>query len=155
MPSRRSQIEMTEAELHAFVSRQHVISCATMGPKGRPHLVPLWYSCDGLTLESWTYARSQKAKNLERDPRATIQLEDGLEYADLRGAMLECDVTIEREPDRVAAIGRRLLERYSQSATLTPDEEQMLESQTPKRIGLRFVATRIVSWDHRKLAGSY
>ena len=72
MPSRRDQIAMTEDELRAFVAEQMIVSVATIGPRGRPHLVPLWYSPDGIVLRSWTYAKSQKAKNLERDPRATL-----------------------------------------------------------------------------------
>ena len=47
-----------------------------MGPNGRPHLVPLWYVVDdGPALRGWTYAKSQKAKNLERDPHATCGIE--------------------------------------------------------------------------------
>ncbi len=40
----------------------------------------------------WTYAKSQKARNLERDARATIGIEDGVQYHELRGVMFECDV---------------------------------------------------------------
>jgi hypothetical protein len=32
---------------------------------------------------------------------------------------------------------------------------QMVEKQAPKRVGLRFLPTRTVTWDHRKLAGAY
>ena len=72
MPSRRDQIRMSDKELRAFLAEQMIVSCATIGPNGRPHLVPLWYVADGGELRGWTYAKSQKAKNLERDPRATL-----------------------------------------------------------------------------------
>src|SRR5919204_233588 len=78
MPSRRDQITMTDNELRAFVAEQKIVSVATLGPRGRPHLMPLWYVADGLILRGWTYAKSQKAKNLERDPHATLQIEDGV-----------------------------------------------------------------------------
>src|SRR3954451_18714225 len=112
MPSRRDQITMSEEELHAFLDEQKVMQCATHSPSGRPHRVPLWYVPDGVELRGWTYAKSQKTRNLERDPRATVAIEDGVQYAELRGVMLECDVQMEREPARVAEYGLALAERY-------------------------------------------
>jgi PPOX class probable F420-dependent enzyme len=152
MPSRRDQIAMTEDELRAFVAEQMIVSVATIGPRGRPHLVPLWYSPDGIVLRSWTYAKSQKAKNLERDPRATLQIEDGVLYQELRGVMLECDVALERDPAEVEKYGLALFGRY---AELNPDVEEMVRAQAHKRVGLTFTPTRTVSWDHRKLGGTY
>ncbi len=89
MPSKRDQIRMSEDEMHSFLASQKTVIVATTGPAGRPHLMPLWYVPDGLTLRGWTFAKSQKAKNLERDPRATLEVEDGVEYHELRGVMLE------------------------------------------------------------------
>jgi PPOX class probable F420-dependent enzyme len=143
---------MSDAELHAFVAEQMIVSVATTGPRGRPHLVPLWYTADGLVLSSWTYAKSQKAKNLERDPRATLQIEDGVLYHELRGVMLECDVDVERDPTEVEKFGLALFERY---AELGPDVQEMVRAQAQKRAGLTFRPTRIVSWDHTKLGGGY
>jgi PPOX class probable F420-dependent enzyme len=143
---------MSDAELHAFVAEQMIVSVATTGPRGRPHLVPLWYTADGLVLSSWTYAKSQKAKNLERDPRATLQIEDGVLYHELRGVMLECDVDVERDPNEVEKFGLALFERY---AELGPDVQEMVRAQAQKRVGLTFRPTRIVSWDHTKLGGGY
>ena len=155
MASRRDQIRMTDEELRGFVEEQRIMSCATIGPRGRPHLVPLWYMPDGLELRGWTYRRSQKARNLERDPRATVQIEDGVDYAELRGAMLECDVSLEHEPERVAEYGLELFRRYGPGGELPPGAREMVAGQAPKRVGLRFRATRIVTWDHRKLGGTY
>ena len=144
---------MSGQELDAFLDEQRIVSCATTGPKGRPHLVPLWYVADGTHLRGWTYAKSQKTKNLERDPRATLQVEDGVRYDQLRGVMLECDVDIERDPERVAEYGIALFERY---AAGDPDDiSEMVAQQAAKRIGLSFRPTRIVTWDHRKLGGAY
>src|SRR6059058_4192801 len=114
MPSRRDQIHMTDDELHEFVSEQKVMTVATIGPTGRPHLAPLWYVPQaGGDLIGWTFAKSQKAKNLERDPHATLQIEDGVEYQELRGVMFECEVEIERDADKVADFGMAIFERYA------------------------------------------
>jgi|SRR5215212_2843440 len=151
MPSRRDQITMTDEERAEFLSSQSIVTVGTTGPHGRPHLMPLWYVVDGNELTGWTYAKSQKAKNLERDPRATLQVEDGVQYDQLRGVMMECDVAVERDPERVAEYGFALFEKYAPGADL----QEMIRAQAPKRIGLRFTPTRIVSWDHRKLGGTY
>jgi PPOX class probable F420-dependent enzyme len=154
MASRRDQIRMTPDELREFLDEQKTVSVATIGPHGRPHLVPLWYVPDGDALIGWTFAKSQKAKNLERDPHATLQVEDGVEYQELRGVMFECDVEVEREPGRVAEYGRKIFTRYG-GGELAPEAEAMVEKQAQKRIGMRFTPTRTVSWDHRKLGGVY
>jgi PPOX class probable F420-dependent enzyme len=151
MASRRDQIHMTDDELRAFIAEQKVVTVATMGPSGRPHLMPLWYVVDGDELRGWTYAKSQKAKNIERDPHATLQIEDGVDYAELRGVMFEADVEVERDPDKVADYGMALFDRYAPGA----DVRDMVHQQAQKRIGLRFVPTRTVTWDHRKLGGTY
>lgn len=152
MPSRRDQITMSDDELRAFLAEKKVVTCATIGPKGRPHLMPLWYAVDDLTLRGWTYAKSQKAKNLERDAHATLQVEDGEMYHELRGVMMECDVAIERDPDKVVNFGMALFQRFGATGE---EVESMIRGQAPKRIGMTFTPTRIVSWDHRKLGGTY
>jgi PPOX class probable F420-dependent enzyme len=154
MPSRRNEIEMTAEELRAFLAEQMVMQCATAGPRGLPHMVPLWFVTEGTELIGWTYAKSQKARNLERDPRATIGLEDGILYHELRGVMFECEVRLERDPARVEEYGLRLFDRYAEGG-LTPEIREMVAKQAQKRVGLRFVPTRVVSWDHRKLGGVY
>jgi PPOX class probable F420-dependent enzyme len=146
---------MSEPELHRFLDEERVLTCATIGPGGRPHLMPLWYVRDGNTLLAWTYGKSQKVRNLERDGRATIQLEAGRDvYGELRGVMLECDVAIERDAVRVGELGLKLMARYA-GGELSQEARASVLQQAPKRVLLRFTPTRIVSWDHRKLGGRY
>ena len=146
---------MSDPELHRFLDEERVLTCATIGPGGRPHLMPLWYVRDGHTLLTWTYGKSQKVRNLERDGRATIQVEAGRDvYGELRGAMLECDVAIERDPARVGEFGLTLMARYA-GGELSEQARASVLSQAAKRVLLRFTPTRIVSWDHRKLGGRY
>jgi PPOX class probable F420-dependent enzyme len=159
MPSRRDQIRMSDQELRDFLDDQKVMGVATTGPNGRPHLISLWYvPKDGGELIGWTFAKSQKARNLDRDPRATLLVEDGVEYQDLRGVMLECDVDVERDTGRVAGYGMEIFARYAPREAgdeLPPEVREMVEQQAPKRVGLRFRPTRTVTWDHRKLGGTY
>lgn len=155
--SRRSQIVMSPQELETFLGEERIVTCATIGPGGRPHLMPLWYAViDGL-INAWTYTSSQKVKNLERLPQATLQVEAGDGYEELRGAMLECDVEMIRDRERLMDIGVVLAHRYGHASTT--DDPALVRAAVAqrgaKRVGLRFHPTRIVTWDHRKLGGRY
>ncbi len=90
--SRRDQIKMSDDEVEAFLAEQKTVICASNGHDGYPHLMPLWFVVRDGRIWAWTYASSQKVKNLERDPRATLQIEDGTEYAELRGVMFRTRV---------------------------------------------------------------
>ena len=144
---------MSAAEVGAFLAEKMVMQCATLGPRARPHMVPLWFVGDAAELRGWTYAKSQKARNLERDPRATVGLEDGVQYNELRGVTFECDVRMSRDAEDVERFGLELFERYA--GELNEEIRAMVAAQAPKRVGLTFVPTRTVSWDHRKLGGTY
>jgi PPOX class probable F420-dependent enzyme len=153
MPSRRSAITMTDTELHRFLQDEKIVTVATVGPKGRPHLMPLWFVAEGSVISAWTFGKSQKVKNLERVPQATLQVEAGEQYHELRGAMLECDVEIIRDTAQVAEIGAAVMRRYAGApAGEIPDS---VKQQAPKRVGLIFRPTRVATWDHRKLGGGY
>jgi PPOX class probable F420-dependent enzyme len=145
----RQAIRMADAELLAFLAEERTVVCASHGPRGWPHLMPLWYSVRDGEIWCWTYAKSQKVRNLERDPRATLQVEAGETYLELRGAMFECDVVIHREPRLVLDFGTELAARYPEPT----DTPEVLRKMAAKRVVLQFVERRRVTWDHRKLEG--
>jgi len=148
--NRRRQIRMSETELAAFLDAQRTVICATVGPQGRPHLAALWYvPAAAGRLDCWTYAASQKARNLEREPRATLLTEAGTVYQELRGVSMECDAELVRDPGQVLDIGVALAVRHG--AHPGPDLRAGLAPQAAKRVGIRFHPTRVSSWDHRKL----
>jgi hypothetical protein len=169
--SRREQIEMGAAEVTAFLQEERTVTCATVGPRGWPHLMPLWYVLreapageshpPSPRLWAWTYASSQKVRNLERDARATLQIEAGESYELLRGVMLECEAAVHRELALVKALGYEIFRRYGAPrgqppiAELPPEVGAVLDKQAAKRVALEFVELRRVSWDHRKLGGTY
>ncbi len=163
---------MSEAEVASFLWEERTVTCATAGPRGWPHLMPLWYvlrwpisdrsaPTPGQTVWAWTYAASQKVRNLERDPRATLQVEAGELYEELRGVMIESDVIVHRDIDTVGALGGEIFRRYASPrgeppADVLPREvAAMVDKQAAKRVALEFVERRRASWDHRKLAGVY
>jgi PPOX class probable F420-dependent enzyme len=150
--SRRDAIKMTPEEVDAFLAEAKTVTCATNGRGGFPHLMPLWYVLRDGRIWAWTYAKSQKVRNLERDPRATLQIETGVEYAELRGVMLRCDVEIHRDVEVVTDFAMELIDRYMGGGE---EAREGFRRQAPKRVALEFVERDRVTWDHRKLGGTY
>jgi hypothetical protein len=166
--SRREQIKMSEGEVASFLAEERTLTCATGGPRGWPHLMPLWYVLRDAPrgepaprMWSWTYGVSQKVRNMERDPRATLQIEAGEQYQELRGVMLECEVIVHRDLEVVKALGHEIFARYASPRGQPPAEDlpaevgEMVDKQAAKRVALELVELRRVSWDHRKLGGVY
>jgi PPOX class probable F420-dependent enzyme len=149
--SRRGLITMGAAEQAAFLDQERTVVCATVGPRGWPHLMPLWYVMRGEEMWAWTYGKSQKVRNLERDPRATLQVEAGETYDQLRGVMIEACAEVHRELEVVVALAGELFARYWPD-TAPADAEAAIRAQAPKRVALRFMPERTASFDHRKLA---
>jgi PPOX class probable F420-dependent enzyme len=148
----RDAIRMSEDELETFLGGQLVVSCATIGRDGWPHVMPLWYVVRDGEIWVWTYAASQKVRNLERDPRATLVVEAGERYEELRGAMLKAHAVIERDTELVTALGLAIYARYYDEV---PHEvHQTVVRQAAKRVGIRFVEHERATWDHRKLAAA-
>jgi hypothetical protein len=145
----RERIRMSPAELAGFLAEERTVVCGTIGRGGFPHLMPLWYVVRDGELWAWTYAASQKVRNLEREPRATLLVEAGEVYEELRGVMLTAETVIERDGAAVAAVGLELYTRYLD--VVTDEVRTMIEHQAPKRVALRFVERSRTSWDHRKL----
>jgi len=153
--NRRAAIRMTDEEVLAFLDEQKTVICATNGHDGFPHLMPLWYVVRDGTIWAWTYAKAQKTKNLERDPRATLQVEAGEAYEQLRGLMLRTEAVIHRDDATKLAFVEQLAARYAPPGV---DPEAMREgfaAQVPKRVAIEFKELGRVSWDHRKLGGTY
>jgi len=154
--SRRAQIVLDDAELAELLENERVAVVSSIGPRGWPHSMPLWYVPRDGEVWIWTYAKSQKVRNLERDPRATVLVETGTEYSELRGAMIEARAHLHRDRDTVLGFAEELTLRYAEGLdsldALDEEARAALAAQAPKRVAIRFEPIRTASWDHRKLA---
>ena len=159
--SRRAQIQLTDEEATAFLDEQRVVIVATSGRDGWPHLMPLWYvvrdthAGTGGELWGWTYAKSQKVRNLERDDRATLQVEDGHAYNELRGVMIKAHCEVHRDLETVAGVGEALAVKYAGLDSVGPEAREVFRRQAAKRVALQFHVAETATWDHRKLGGVY
>ena len=153
MPKRRDQVAMTDAELQDFIESQKTVQVATINKDGTPHLVPLWFAVvDGdIVLE--TFTKSQKVKNLERDPRLTILLEDGEAYEELRGVSIRARAELVKDVEKVHELHMAVLRRNTE----IPEDvlDKATRSMAPKKTAIVIKPERTISWDHRKLGGIY
>ena len=132
-----------------------MVVVSSIGVRGWPHSMPLWYVLRGGEIWIYTYAKSQKVKNLERDPRATLLVETGHEYHELRGVEIEAEAEIHRDHGLVFEVARELTSRYTEGASVEGEAAEALKAQARKRVAIRFEPKRVASWDHRKLGGVY
>jgi PPOX class probable F420-dependent enzyme len=154
--SRRAEITLTASEQRALLATERVVVVSSIGPRGWPHSMPMWFTVRAGEIWVWTYAKSQKVRNLERDPRATLLIETGTEYLELRGVQIEAEAEIVDDLERVAEFGRELTVRYSAGIeSVEGDAAAALRAQAAKRVAIRFESRRVASWDHRKLGGTY
>jgi nitroimidazol reductase NimA-like FMN-containing flavoprotein (pyridoxamine 5'-phosphate oxidase superfamily) len=154
MAKKRDEIKLSETEVAGFLGAERVIDVASNGPDGWPHVTALWFVMRGPDPWIWTYRKSQKVKNLERDDRATLLAESGFEYAELKGVMLKGRARIEYDTERVLDFGEELFGKY-QGASAGGDMREALRGQAAKRVAIRFEVVDTVSWDHSKLGGAY
>ena len=145
---------MSEDEVLAFLDEERIVTCATLGKDGWPHLMPLWFVVRDGEILAWTFAKSQKVKNLERDNRATIQVEAGDSYDQLRGVMLKTNVELIHDTAQVLELGVQIMGKYA-GGELDEAARTVVAAQATKRVGLRFVESERATWDHRKLGGGY
>jgi len=154
--SRRAEIRLGPDEQRELLESERVVIVSSLGARGWPHSMPLWYVPRDGDVWIWTYAKSQKVRNLERDPRATLLVETGHEYTDLRGVMIEAEAEIHRDRDTVSEFGKQLTVRYSEGIeSVEGDAAAALEAQAAKRVAIHFHPRRTATWDHRKLGGRY
>jgi PPOX class probable F420-dependent enzyme len=154
--SRRDQIKMSEEEVRDLLASERVAVVSSLGPRGWPHSMPMWFVPRDGEVWIWTYAKSQKVRNLERDPRATLLIETGHEYTELRGVMIEAEAVIHRDFDTVLGFAEELTVRYAEGIeSVEGDAKRALEAQAPKRVAIQFRVRRRATWDHRKLGGTY
>ena len=157
MPSRRDAIALSEEEMHAYAAEAKTLIIVSNGKDGFPHPMPMWfYADDDLNFYCTTFRKSQKVLNFQRDPKATLLIESGEEYAELKSLMVYADTEV---IDDLETVTDTLVAVNSKGAQLNEDQlgrlRQGVMKTAEKRVVLKFIPRRFVSWDHSKLGGRY
>ncbi len=145
---------MSDAEARAYLREQCKVVVATNGADGMPHIVPMHYGVDAADrLIITTFAKSQKVRNLERIPRATLLVESGVIYDEIRAVLAYCDAEILSDVEQVRT--NMALVRTDGDVMTGPIMAEQVRASITKRVVVRFTPYRIVSWDHSKLGLHY
>lgn len=154
MAKRRDKIRMTDQEISEFLGGRRTMNIATIGPDGDIHLVAMWYGLRDGNPAFETFAKSQKVLNLRRDPRITALVEDGDTYETLRGVEIVGEAIIHEDPDVIMDVARSVVRRYYDIAE-GDDLDAVAAMLASKRVAVEISPSKVVSWDHSKLAGGY
>ena len=157
MPSRREIIELSADEIQDFLAEQKTLIIVSNGKDGYPHPVPMWFYVDDAgCLYCTTFSKAQKVLNWRRDPKASLLVESGEEYAELKSVLIYATAEV---IDDLDAVCDALVNIGAKGRTLTPQQTEAMRGQVvkaaEKRVLLKFTPQRYVSWDHAKLGGKY
>jgi PPOX class probable F420-dependent enzyme len=155
--SRREQIRMTPEEIRSFLEGSKTMTICSINASGVPHPMPMWFGIepDGAIVMT-TFTKSQKIRNLERDPRVSLLVEAGEEYAELQGVVIYGDAELVPATDQVVEILLTVTKRSGAVGQGNDDAVRAgVRGTASKRTGIRVRPQKIVSWDHKKLGGRY
>lgn len=121
-----------------------VAALATFNGDGSIHVVPVWFLRDGDALLVPTSGANRKARNLDRDPRATMMVHDSRGGVDVRGLTLLGRAEIVRGEEALA-LNARVHRKYVSARGLAV--RALREFLAGDDVTLRFVPERVSWWD--------
>lgn len=148
----RDRITLSNHEVRALLDECDKLVVATVGSGGEPHLSMLYFALVDDRVAFTTYRSAQKVVNLSRDHRITCMAEAGEGYQELRSAVLYGQAVLEDDPQVVLQVGRACYRKLNDDPAENGDAA--IEQAMRKRVAVFVDVERVVSWDHRKLAGS-
>jgi PPOX class probable F420-dependent enzyme len=152
---RRKTIALTADEQRRYLEASHTIILTSIDRRGYPHSVAMWYVVDpDGSVVMTTFAKSQKAMNLRRDPRCALLVESGRTYEELKGLLVRGRATVEQDEEKVLDVLEKVHAKYGMPGSADGMRDAM-RGQARKRVVIRIRAERVSSWDHRKLGGAY
>jgi PPOX class probable F420-dependent enzyme len=137
---------LSEPLARELLGARLIANLATLDADGSVHLVGMWFLWDGAAILLPTSGVTRKARNLERDPRATVMIDDSRGGFDLRGITLKGRAEIVRGEDALA-INRRIHLKYlTERGRELAAVDRYLSTDD---VTIRFSPDRASSWDLR------
>jgi PPOX class probable F420-dependent enzyme len=102
---------MNREEWRAFLlASPRTAKAATVRSDGRPHIAPVWFDLDGDDVVFTTWHTTAKARDLERDPRISLCVDD--ERPPFSFVLIEGTARLSDDLDEVRAWATRIAGRY-------------------------------------------
>ncbi len=138
MPAR-----LSSKEFEAFLdSKPGWIVLSTISADGFPHSVPLGYFRHDDSVYCGVRDNTAKVRNIESNPKVSLMIESGSTMADIKGAMIQGEACVHRDPQQVLALMR-----------IAAHQRGVAEAELPTepRDGAVYIEVRPVkriSWDY-------
>ncbi|MEO3976197.1 PPOX class F420-dependent oxidoreductase [Streptomyces sp. CAU 1734] len=102
---------MTKGEWHTFVSEgTRTAKLSTVRADGSPHIAPVWFLLDGDELVFNTGATTVKGRNLIRDDRVSVCVDD--EAPPFGFVLLQGRAEVSEDPEQARHWATRIAARY-------------------------------------------
>ena len=121
---------LTPEQIQERLREERNIWFATVRPNGAPHLVPIWFVAHDERIFICTDPSSVKVRNLQRNPRAALALENGSQPLILEGA-----VRLLSRADTPAAVVDEFKRKYDWDISDDKQYTIVLEVTIRKRLG--------------------
>jgi len=139
--------QMTPEQVRSFITHgTRTAKVATVMKDGQPHVMPVWFVLDGQQIVFTTGANTAKGRNLRRDPRIALVVEDDeppFAFVHVRGR-----VTIHEDPEELLRFATAIGSRYMGEARA---EEFGQRNAVPGEILVRVTPERVIA--EAELAG--
>jgi PPOX class probable F420-dependent enzyme len=132
---------MTPDERKTFLlERPRTAKVATVRPDGRPHVAPVWFELDGEDVIFTTWHTSVKGRDLKRDPRVSLCVDD--ERPPFSFVIVEGTATLIDDLAQVRRWAGRIAARY-----MGADQEEAYGARNgvPGELLVRVTPTRVVA----------
>ena len=137
--------KMSNKEVDDFLdSKPGWMMLTSHGRDGYPHTVPIGYFRDGNRIFMGCRDNTQKVKNIERNPKVSLVIEDGKTMSDLRGILLRGDAFVVREDEE-----RLKISRLAAKMRGAP-EDQWPTTASTGAVFIKVDSPRVTSWDYSK-----
>ncbi|MDF2761704.1 MAG: class putative F420-dependent enzyme [Thermomicrobiales bacterium] len=93
-------------DVRTFLEEARFAVLGTVNANGSPQQTVMWYELRGATIVMNTRRGRKKDRNLIRDPRVSLCIEDGFRYVTLEGSIEMVDDPATGQAD-IAALARR------------------------------------------------
>ena len=142
-------IELSEDERWELLGSNAVARMATVDPNGLPHVVPIWYVAErdqGIYFS--TPSDTAKVRHLEAKPKASLTVDEGESYFELRAVIAEGTV-VEVGSEAAARAERQWCQKYFDQSERPTAMEALYEGR--EWIWFRLDPGQWVSWDNGKI----
>jgi len=147
----KQYIPFTRDELWRFISRQKVMSLATVSNDGVPHNTAVWYVVDGHKIYFRAQGYKKKIRNIQARDLVSCLIHAGTKYSELRGVSILARAKVvknEKERRRLSRLIHKRYARYRDYERFPADWRSRFLAE--ERTVVELTPLKLMSWDNRK-----